>query len=110
MFLTACDNNAKDVNDVVISENEIYFFYSNGCSHCHHALEYMNKKHPELNINMVDVAERSGYNLFKECAEKHNLGNQLGTPLFCMGDKSLMGWGGQSSKIFDEYAAPFYKK
>jgi len=34
----------------------------------------------------------------------------LGTPLFCMGDKFIMGWSNNKQKQFDRYIQLFSKK
>ena len=52
---------------------------------------------------------KEGFELFVKCARKFNLGNQIGTPLFCMGENHLMGWSPESEKEFDEYVKPFIK-
>ena len=68
-----------------IQSDKIYFFYSETCPHCHDAEAY----------------------LFVKCAEKFNLGQRIGTPLFCMGDNYLMGWAPEYENRFDAYARPF---
>lgn len=108
LMSTGCDN-ASNKKDFEISTDKIYFFYSNSCPHCHDALEYINKKYPNLKLSMVNVGTAEGYNLLIKCAQDFNLGNQIGTPFFCMGDKQLMGWSPQLAKRFDQYVIPFLK-
>lgn len=90
-----------------IRTDEIYFFFSNGCPHCHEALTYINAKYPNLKMAMVNVANPEGYTLFVKCAQKFKLGNRIGTPLFCMGDNYLMGWADEYAPKFDAYVKPF---
>ncbi len=45
-----------------------------------------------------------------KCARKFNLGDRIGTPLFCMGRKHLMGWAPQNERKFDMYVRPFVKE
>ena len=90
-----------------IKTDEIYFFFSNSCPHCHAALAYINAKYPNLKMAMVNVANPEGYALFVKCAQKFKLGNRIGTPLFCMGDNYLMGWADEYAPKFDAYVKPF---
>ncbi len=107
LLLSACDNASKQTEE--IAPDKIYFFFSNTCPHCHDALNYLNKKYPNLEISMTNVGNPEGFELFVKCARKFNLGNQIGTPLFCMGENHLMGWSPESEKEFDEYVKPFIK-
>ncbi len=92
-----------------LSDKQIYFFHAMGCPHCHDALSYIKKKYPNLHMEAKNVASSDGYELFLECADKFNLGRQIGTPLFCMGKNYIMGWGKASEKQFDEYVKPYIK-
>lgn len=55
---------------------------------------------------MVNIHVGNGFELFKACGEKFRLGNSIGTPLFCMGDKYLIGWSENNARKFDEYVKP----
>lgn len=90
-----------------IQDDQIYFFYYNGCPYCHYALDYINEKYPDLKIVMVDIYKDGGFDLFKKCADKFNLGREIGTPLFCMGEHYIMGWSKGTEKQFDDYVKPF---
>lgn len=90
-----------------IQSDKIYFFYSETCPHCHDAETYISQKHPGLKMEKVDVQTPRGYTLFVKCAEKFNLGQRIGTPLFCMGDNYLMGWAPEYENRFNTYARPF---
>lgn len=103
MLVSAC----KDETPAEIQNDKVYFFFSNSCPHCHHAMEYINKKYPDAKITIVNVGNRSGYQLFLKCAEKFKLDNRLGTPLFCMGHRYIMGWAPEYEKKFDLYMRPF---
>ena len=91
----------QDVSQQQLDSDKIYFFYSNTCPHCHDALEYLNNKYPDLELTMINVGTPDGYNLLIESARKFNLGNRVGTPLFVLGDKHLMGWAPEYAKDFD---------
>lgn len=115
MMLSACDNKTENsqastqVVDKTISPNKVYFFYYDACPYCHDALDYVNEKYPNLELTMVNISNKPGYDLFVKCANKFNLGRNIGTPLFCMGNKHLMGWSPQSEKDFDKYIRRFLK-
>lgn len=105
LLVSACG----DKTPAEIRDDRVYFFFSNSCPHCHHALDYINKNYPDAPITMVNVGNNSGYRLFLKCAEKFKLGNRLGTPLFCMGNRYIMGWAPEYEKKFDRYIKPFLK-
>ncbi len=119
---TACDNkesgtNSKNSNkqmsqsiDREISIDKIYFFYQDSCIHCHHAFEYINKKYPTLKIDKVNINNTNGAVLFLQCARKFKLGSMIGTPLFCIGDNYVMGWGEEQQQKFDSYIKSFLNK
>ena len=104
-LLAACGEKTPELEE--LQADKVYFFYSNGCPHCHHALEYINQKYPKLDLTMVNVSNAGGYELLVKCAAKFKLGNQIGTPLLCMGDKYLMGWASEYEPRFDMYIKPY---
>ena len=105
LIITACSQSSEKLDD-----NQIYFFYSNTCPHCHDAIVYINDKYPNLGVAMVNVANPGGYELLVEAARKYNLQNSVGTPLITFGDNYIMGWAKQYEAKFDEYCRPFVKK
>ncbi len=109
LFFTACEKSNEAVAENEIRADKLYFFYSDSCPHCHDALRYIKKNHPTLQYDLVNVQNRDGYNLFLKCARKFKLGNEIGTPLFCMGSHYLMGWSPRYEVLFDQYAQPFIK-
>lgn len=90
-----------------LENDKIYFFFSNTCPHCHEALDYINRKYPDLKITLVNVADDDGYDMFVAGAKKYKLGQQIGTPLFCMGGNYIMGWSSEFEPKFDEYVRPY---
>ncbi len=109
--LCGCDNQTSNNQAVKtsLSDDKVYFFYYNECPYCHEAMDYINQKYPNLPITMVNIHNAGGYKLLIECAKKYNLGNNVGTPLFAMGSKYMMGWSADSPKQFDEYIKPYLK-
>ena len=103
VFVTACSKGDG------LSDDKVYFFYSETCPHCHDAQAYISKTYPNLKMERADVATPEGYNLFLTCAKKFNLGNMIGTPLFCMGDNYLMGWSDENREKFDKLCPAFKK-
>lgn len=94
----------------VLDDNRAYLFYSQTCPHCHQAQEYIGKKYPDLDIIKIDVATPNGKEMLMQCANKFKLGNNIGVPLFCLGDNHLMGWSDSYKIKFDAYIRPFMKK
>lgn len=107
LFSVSCSDN--NTVSQTIQPDKIYFFYADSCPHCHDADAYIKENHSDLNIIKVNVAQKSGFELFVKCAKRFNLGNQIGTPLFCMGNNYIMGWAPGSAKRFNRYAKPFKK-
>lgn len=112
IVLCGCDSQSvqKQAQKSSLADDKIYFFYYNECPYCHDAMDYMNQKYPNLKITMVNIHNADGYNLLIECAKKYKLGNNIGTPLFAMGDKYIMGWSEETSKQFNEYVKPFLRR
>ena len=95
----------------VISPDEIYVFIQKGCPHCWAAEAYLKEKHPDLKMRMEDIAKTSSRNLFYACGAKFKLNKySLGTPLFCMGDKYILGWDQEAQEQFEEYLKEFLSK
>ncbi len=109
-LLGACQEPKTTQTNNELLPNTIYFFYSTSCPHCHDAMAYLNKHHPNLKLSMENVSTQQGYELLFKCAEKFNLGNRIGTPLFCMDDKYIMGWSDQNAAQFEEYVKPYLNK
>ncbi|MBE6452953.1 MAG: hypothetical protein E7012_05655 [Alphaproteobacteria bacterium] len=106
LLITACGNKQSEIDD-----KKVYYFYQPRCSHCLKAKEHIDKKHPDLDMVKVDItANNVNFNLFLACAKKFNIEKNLGTPLFCMGDKFIMGWSNNKQKQFDRYIQLFSKK
>lgn len=105
LFAGGCD--ARKENAPALADDKIYFFYYNECPYCHDAMDYMNAEYPRLKVTMVNIHNPGGYELLLKCAEKFKLGCNVGTPLFCMGDRYLMGWSEESPRQFDEYVRPY---
>lgn len=117
LWTVACDSrsNSSGASDSQPQQNEIssmkaYFFFSDGCPHCHEALAYIKKNHPNAKLQMENVANPQSYKLFIKCAQKFNLGNRIGTPLFCLGNNYLMGWAPEYESKFDQYIQPYLDK
>ncbi len=93
-----------------LATDKIYYFYSESCGHCKAASSYINAHYPDLEMIKVDVATKAGYDMILKCAQKFKLGNRIGTPLFCMGDRYVMGWSDKDAAKFNAYVKPFLDK
>ena len=103
-LLSACE----DKNSIIsLSQNEIYFFYQDTCSHCHDAAKYIKTTHPMLKIKGLDIKMPGNMNLLKQAALDYKLGPNVGTPLICFGKNYIMGWNSQYEKKFDELAKSY---
>lgn len=111
LLLTGCDKPADNADKTVVAAQnasdtrrepeKFYFFYAESCIHCHDASKYIKETYPDLELTMVDVGTPEGYDLLVSSARRLNLGNRVGTPLFVLGDKHLMGWAPEYAKDFD---------
>lgn len=106
LFAAGCDDQNKE-QATALADDKIYFFYYNECPYCHDAMDYMNTKYPDLKVTMVNIKNPGGYKMLLQCAQKFKLGQNVGTPLFCMKEHYLMGWSDESAKQFDEYVRPY---
>ncbi len=93
-----------------LSSDKIYYFYSESCSHCKEASAYISQHYPDLEMIKVDVTTKAGYDMIIKCAQKFKLGNRIGTPLFCMGDRYIMGWSDRDAAKFNAYIKPYLDK
>lgn len=97
LFTFGCDSRTR------LDAQTIYFFTKPGCPYCEKAEEYIKQKHPGLSVEYKNVKEISARDLMLSCAEKFNLPrNRLGTPLICMGDNYLLGWGSAAPAEFEK--------
>ncbi len=92
------------------SPNKLYFFYSDTCPHCHDALEHIDAQYPNINLTMVNIANKGGLELLVQAAQKFKLGNRVGTPLFVWKNQYIMGWSPQNKKLFDQLAQAYLAK
>ena len=105
LFVVACGQVSNNLR-----QDKVYFFYSDGCPHCHSALEYIDKKYSAVSISMINVSMPDGYKAFLNAAKAYKLSGRIGTPFIIFGDKYILGWGADSEEKFDEYIRPFLNK
>ena len=104
LILTMSTASAEDLDN-----NKIYNFYQPGCPHCQQALKDIKENYPGLHMEMIDVtASPYAHNMFVKCIRKFHIGrDDIGTPLFCMGDNYVMGWTTEQQLRFDVYVKDF---
>ncbi len=109
---SGCDGRQQDkaARQTALNDNEIYFFYYDECPYCHKAMDYLKEHHKTLKISKQDIKTKQGMNLFEKCAQKFQLGNRVGTPLFCIGDTYVLGWSPENAALLDETVETFLKK
>ena len=94
VFLGACDKNGADCSD------KIYLFWQQGCSHCHHAIDFIDEKYPDLPVEKLDLAKADSRAKLIKIAQKYHLSNQIGTPLFVFDGEVMMGWSPEVQEKF----------
>lgn len=92
------------------NKDTVYLFWQDGCIHCHEALTYIQKKHPNMNIELLNIAQTPAREKLIQVAKEFKLPNQIGTPLFVMNKEILMGWSNTTREKFDLNAPKFQKK
>ena len=108
--LMACTSYAEEtvVQKNIIQDDQIYFFTMDGCPHCEDAKGYLKRNYPDLKIKEREISDSKNRKYFYACGAKFGLKRyQLGTPLFCMGDHYILGWGWGDDARFDKYIQPF---
>lgn len=89
---------------------KIYFFAHSLCSECRDAYVYLSTYHQKLSIPIMDMKERSNFELYKKCVKKFDIDNKsLTLPLICMGDNYIMGWKETDKFLFRKYLEDFEK-
>ena len=94
--------------DKVILPDKIYVFTQTSCPHCSAAKNYIKGKYPDLEILWQDISISQNRQRLFACAAKFKLDkSELSTPLFCMGNNYIMGWGSHERDQFKEYVEAF---
>lgn len=94
-----------------IDDVHIYVFEQATCPHCHHAKQYISATYPNITVVYRNIAQKQNMQGLVACADKFHLDKQkLGTPLICMGQHVILGWGDKQQKQFDQYVQPFIQK
>ena len=101
----------KTYKSDLISDDQVYFFTLDGCSHCKAAKMYLAKKYPDLKLVENEISQPQNRTLFYACGAKFGLKQRsLGAPLFCIGQHYILGWDVKEEANFDEYIKPFLEK
>lgn len=78
-------------------KTEMILFYSPTCPHCHHAMEFLDKKiapkYKDLTITKYNTSTKVGANYYFHYAKKLNMENAGAVPLAVFGDKYELGFG-----------------
>jgi len=82
-------------NRSIAQSNELLFFYSDTCPHCHKEelfLQTLENKYPEINVKRFEVSkDENNQQLFKETAK--NLGqNATSVPFLVINNKAIIGY------------------
>lgn len=96
-FIKSNHRNEKDYLGENSTNNELMVFIQDGCLHCRHAEEFLAKnKEKSKNIEVVyyNLKDReSQVLLFKNISRLDIPQNDLGTPIFIMGNEYIIGFG-----------------
>lgn len=106
VFLAACSRN--DIKS--LSKNEVYFFYQDGCPHCQEADLYIKKNFANAKIKAINIKTPGNLKLFSDAIYAYNITEAAGTPLICMGENYIMGWGSDDRLKFHKLILPYLGK
>ena len=83
--------------------DKITMYSQRGCPHCTEALKYIQKNHPKLAIEIVELNNKDALERFYACADKFSIArNRVGTPLICFEKDYVMGWSSENAKKFEK--------
>ncbi|MBP5343594.1 MAG: hypothetical protein J6Y85_00750 [Alphaproteobacteria bacterium] len=90
---------------VELSMDKVYLFTKKGCPYCSMAVNYIKQNHPDFQIEILDILESQiNREMIIACANRFGIPlDHLGTPLICMPNGFILGWGGDAPKRFDDY-------
>lgn len=96
-------NNPKfkvDLNND-IDKNELLVFVQDGCIHCEHAEDFLNNnKFDNIEINYYNLKDSNSVNLlFKQISRLNIPKENLGTPIFVIDDKYIIGFGEKEKEM-----------
>lgn len=104
LCVAACDDGDEVIN---LSKEEAFFFFQEGCSHCHVAADYVKEHHPDMRIKALDIKMPGNRRLFERAIKNYKIKGAAGTPLICFGQNYIMGWSDVDPIRFDEYAKDY---
>lgn len=82
---------------------KITIYSQRGCPHCQEALRYIQKYHPKLKIEIVELNTNEAIQRLYKCADKFSISrSRVGTPLICFEKDYIMGWSRESEKKFEK--------
>ncbi len=85
------------------SDEKITMYSQRFCPHCQQALQYIQKNHPKLKIEIVELNNKEAIERLYACADKFKIArNRVGTPLICFEKDYVMGWSSENAKKFEK--------
>lgn len=93
----------KTLNAWWFEKEQITMYSQRGCPHCQEAIKYINKYHPSLKIEIVELNGREAIKGLYACAEKFSIEKKrVGTPLICFKNDYIMGWSNANAQKFEK--------
>lgn len=88
-------SNSKNAESLSNNSNELSVFVQDGCIHCEHAEEFLNNnKFDNINIVYYNLKDNDSVNLLLKEISRLNIPREnLGTPIFVIGNKYIIGFG-----------------
>lgn len=88
-------SNSKNAESLSNNSNELSVFIQDGCIHCEHAEEFLNNnKFDNINVVYYNLKYNNSVNLLLKEISRLNIPKEnLGTPIFVIGDKYIIGFG-----------------
>lgn len=84
-----------------INKNELLVFIQDGCVHCEHAENFLNNnKFDNIEVKYYNLKDKNSLNLlFKQISRLNIPKENLGTPIFVIDDKYIIGFGEEEKEM-----------
>ena len=93
-------------NAALLDADKVYLFTKKGCPYCTQAIEHIQANYPNFGIEIRDISVEENLHLALACAKRfHMPKNMLGTPLICMQNDFILGWGPDAPAKLAKYVA-----
>ena len=103
-ILSLCLMTTVACNKDEFRTDTVYIFWKEGCSHCHMAMEFIDKNYPDVKVEKLNLADKPAIEKLRKAAVKFKIkGNKVFTPFFVVNNSVLMGWSNSTQEEFKKH-------